>query len=74
MYFFLPQIIELVAIWIQRDLRHIEHILAYEDNGCNALLFSDEEEFNVNRNRLGGLLLLKGKDSQSSATNCIRIS
>ena len=49
-----------------KDVYHIEHILAYDDKGCNAQLFSDEEEFNVKRNRLGGLLLLKGKDNQSS--------
>ena len=30
------------------------------------MLFEDEEEFNFQRNRLGGLLLLKGKDNQSS--------
>ena len=49
-----------------KEVYHIEHILAYDDKGYNARLFSDEEEFNVKRNRLGGLLLLKGKDNQSS--------
>ena len=43
---------------------HVEHILA--NNPENIDLFEDEEEFNEQRNRLGGLLLLKGKDNQSS--------
>ena len=43
---------------------HIEHIIT--NNPQNLLLFKDEEEFNNHRNRLGGLLLLKGKDNQSS--------
>ena len=44
---------------------HIEHILA--DNSENLQLFgSDEEKFKSERNRLGGLLLLKGKDNISS--------
>ncbi len=44
---------------------HIEHILA--DNGENLKLFGgDEETFKSERNRLGGLLLLKGKDNISS--------
>lgn len=44
---------------------HIEHILA--DNDENFELFdNDEERFYRERNRLGGLLLLKGKDNQSS--------
>lgn len=44
---------------------HIEHILA--DNEENLFLFdNDEERFYRERNRLGGLLLLKGKDNQSS--------
>lgn len=44
---------------------HIEHILA--DNDENLALFSgDEEKFKSERNRLGGLLLLKGKDNISS--------
>lgn len=48
------------------DVYHIEHILA--NNLRNISLFTDEEEFNEQRNRLGGLLLLKGKDNQSSGT------
>lgn len=44
---------------------HIEHILS--DNPENKTLFnSDEELFERERNRLGGLLLLKGKDNISS--------
>ena len=41
---------------------HIEHILA--DNADNLALFNNnEEDFYRERNRLGGLLLLKGKDN-----------
>lgn len=47
------------------DVYHIEHILANNDD--SIALFEDEEDFNLNRNRLGGLLLLKGKDNQSSS-------
>ena len=44
---------------------HIEHILA--DNEDNLALFdNDEEVFYRERNRLGGLLLLKGRDNISS--------
>lgn len=44
---------------------HIEHILA--DNSENKSLFNnDEDRFERERNRLGGLLLLKGKDNISS--------
>ncbi|OPZ26775.1 MAG: hypothetical protein BWZ00_01591 [Bacteroidetes bacterium ADurb.BinA174] len=44
---------------------HIEHILA--DNEENLELFdNNEEKFTSERNRLGGLLLLKGKDNISS--------
>lgn len=44
---------------------HIEHILA--DNNENLQLFdNDEEKFKSERNRLGGLLILKGKDNISS--------
>lgn len=45
---------------------HIEHILS--ENSENRLLFNnDEEYFERERNRLGGLLLLKGKDNISSS-------
>ena len=44
---------------------HIEHILA--ENSENLDLFdNDEERFERERNRLGGLLLLKGRDNMSS--------
>lgn len=44
---------------------HIEHILS--ENEQNLKLFkNDEELFERERNRLGGLLLLKGKDNISS--------
>ena len=44
---------------------HIEHILS--ENKENLKLFDDDnEKFERERNRLGGLLLLKGKDNISS--------
>lgn len=44
---------------------HIEHIIA--ENEQNRHLFNDDPEyFNSQRNRLGGLLLLKGRDNESS--------
>jgi uncharacterized protein with ParB-like and HNH nuclease domain len=44
---------------------HIEHILS--ENAENKALFNnDEEYFERERNRLGGLLLLKGRDNSSS--------
>jgi hypothetical protein len=43
---------------------HIEHILGH--NQENEAKFEDEEEFEQERNRLGGLLLLKGRNNQSS--------
>ena len=44
---------------------HIEHILALNEE--NLQLFNgNEEKFTSERNRLGGLLLLKGKDNISS--------
>jgi len=46
------------------DTYHIEHIITNDEE--NITLFDDEEDFNLQRNRLGGLLLLKGKDNQSS--------
>jgi hypothetical protein len=45
---------------------HIEHILSYNEE--NLALFDDNEEvFEQERNRLGGVLLLKGKDNISSS-------
>jgi len=44
---------------------HVEHILS--SNKENLALFNNEEErFEQERNRLGGILLLKGKDNISS--------
>lgn len=44
---------------------HIEHILSYNDE--NLQLFENNEElFEQERNRLGGILLLKGRDNISS--------
>ncbi len=45
---------------------HVEHILSRnEDN--KALFDGDEERFEQERNRLGGILMLKGKDNISSS-------
>lgn len=44
---------------------HIEHILAHNTENL-ALFGGDEERFDMERNRLGGILLLKGKDNISS--------
>lgn len=44
---------------------HIEHILSHNDE--NKVLFNnDEDMFDQERNRLGGILLLKGRDNISS--------
>lgn len=43
---------------------HIEHIIS--DNEQNRDLFENEEEFELERNKLGALLLLRGRDNQSS--------
>ena len=44
---------------------HVEHILSR--NAENLALFDgDEDRFDIERNRLGGVLLLKGKDNISS--------
>ena len=45
---------------------HVEHILSWNEE--NKHLFDgDEERFEQERNRLGGILLLKGKDNISSS-------
>lgn len=44
---------------------HVEHILSRNDENM-AIFEGDEEKFNQERNRLGGVLLLKGKDNISS--------
>jgi uncharacterized protein with ParB-like and HNH nuclease domain len=43
---------------------HVEHILSRNDE--NMSFFEDEEEFEQERNRLGGLLLLRGEDNEKS--------
>lgn len=45
---------------------HIEHILSYNDENLNHFN-GDKELFEQERNRLGGILLLKGKDNISSS-------
>ena len=45
---------------------HVEHILSRNDDNL-ALFDMDEERFEQERNRLGGVLLLKGKDNISSS-------
>lgn len=49
-----------------KDVYHIEHVFANYDNLTDFSLFANVEEFIAQRNRLGGLLLLKGPDNQSS--------
>lgn len=44
---------------------HVEHILAFNDEN-RAKFENDDERFEQERNRLGGILLLKGKDNISS--------
>lgn len=44
---------------------HVEHILAHNDENLTAFN-NDEEVFERERNRLGGLLLLRGNSNQSS--------
>lgn len=57
---------QLVSQGKGKDAHHIEHILANDDNGKNLSLFDSEEEFRIQRNRLGGLVLLKGVVNESS--------
>ena len=47
-----------------KNKHHIEHILA--NNSTNVNLFTSEDDFNQQRNRLGGLVLLKDIDNISS--------
>ena len=44
---------------------HVEHILSWNEEN-QELFGGDEELFEQERNRLGGILLLKGKDNISS--------
>lgn len=45
---------------------HIEHILAVNDEN-RAIFGYDEEKFFQQRNRLGGLVMLKGRDNSASS-------
>lgn len=48
------------------NAHHIEHIVARNEE--NVKIFNnDEEEFEIQRNRLGALLIFKGKDNSSSS-------
>lgn len=48
-----------------KEVHHIEHIVARNEE--NLKMFNnDEEEFEIQRNRLGALLIFKGKDNISS--------
>lgn len=50
---------------------HIEHILAHNDENL-SLFYNDEELFERERNRLGGLLLLRGNANISSSNESYR--
>lgn len=56
---------ELVASRGAKTGFHVEHILSRNEKNY-ALFDHDEERFEQERNRLGGVLLLKGKDNISS--------
>lgn len=56
---------ELVTLRGAKTGFHIEHILSRNAENL-ALYENDEERFEQERNRLGGVLLLKGKDNISS--------
>jgi hypothetical protein len=56
---------ELVTLKSAKSGFHIEHILSRNPENL-ALFDNDEEKFEQERNRLGGVLLLKGKDNISS--------
>ena len=59
------QIVNLVTKTGAKTGFHVEHILSWNDE--NMTLFgNDEERLEQERNRLGGILLLKGKDNISS--------
>lgn len=50
---------------------HVEHILSWNEEN-EALFSNDGERFELERNRLGGILLLKGKDNISSSNEPYR--
>mgnify|MGYP000601228717 CR=1 FL=1 len=56
---------DLVSLRGEKTGFHVEHILANNDENI-ALFGGDFEKFEQERNRLGGVLLLKGKDNISS--------
>lgn len=56
---------ELVSKTGSKNGFHIEHILAHNEENLERF-DGDEERFELERNRLGGILLLKGKDNISS--------
>jgi uncharacterized protein with ParB-like and HNH nuclease domain len=58
-------IADLVTKTGARNGFHFEHILSWNKEN-KALFAGDEERFEQERNRLGGILLLKGKDNISS--------
>jgi uncharacterized protein with ParB-like and HNH nuclease domain len=58
-------IADLVTKTSARSGFHVEHILSWNREN-KALFDGDEERFEQERNRLGGILLLKGKDNISS--------
>jgi len=60
------QIADLVTKTGAKTGFHVEHILSWNDENL-ALFDNDEEKFEQERNRLGGILLLKGKDNISSS-------
>jgi hypothetical protein len=63
---------DLVTLRGAKNGFHIEHVLSY--NGENLKAFSgDEERFETERNRLGAVLLLKGKDNISSGNETYRM-
>jgi hypothetical protein len=57
---------DLVTLRGAKNGFHIEHMLSHNKENL-ALFDGDEERFDVERNRLGGILLLKGKDNISSS-------
>jgi hypothetical protein len=58
-------IYDLVSKTGARNGFHVEHVLSWNSEN-KALFDGDEERFEQERNRLGGILLLKGKDNISS--------
>jgi hypothetical protein len=62
---------DLVTLRGVRNGFHVEHILCYNDENY-ALFADDEERFEVERNRLGAVVLLKGRDNISSSNERFR--